>query len=689
MRSTRGEYTVNAALLLLFPLVTVFLTEILSRGGLNHMQVWITEHHTQFIVSYAIAFGLINIFYILPRRFYGAVGVVITALLSVAAFISRQKLLFRGEPLLPWDFIISKEALNITKSASLLELMPAGLWLGISLLAVVVIAGFLLLPRENYRFVDKVSTALLSLLLFVTIIQSATTGKAFSLNVIGWNQTAHYEENGLILGTILNAKCLGLQEPVCYQAETIESILTQCAPAYSVDPDFTPNIIIVMSEAFWDPTVLQGVEFSEDPLPYFHSLKQKHSNGVLLVPVYGGGTANTEFEILTGFSTRFLPQGIVPYVQFVNKPLEALPAILKRQGYEATAIHTYNDWFYRRNIVYRNLGFDRYISKNSFNNPEYSGYYIRDTELSQKILQVLRCTSKPDFVFAVSMQAHGPYSNEENPEAVIKVEGRLRNAETRNILENYTNIIHDVDKSLKLLIEELKLIDEPTVVVFLGDHLPMLGNEFDVYREAGYFENEDSYADYLNKYSVPILIWDNFSTAREDLRLSSNFLGSYILAHTMKTGSPLTDFVWTLQNKGCSVIAAPQYFYHERINEEELTQYALLQYDFLAGNEYAYLFNPFYRPGENLRFALDRGPVVIDQALWPGDNMIEVIGMEYSHNHKVYVNDIPVDTDFVNDTVLKATLPVSELDDLETIAVQVKLIDHMNNIIAESNPYYI
>ena len=678
----------NTVLLILIPFVTLFLPEAIIRGSLAQTLAWISGHPTQFIVSYAVLFGLINIFYVLPRKIYGALGVLVAALFAVAGFISHQKLILRGEPLLPWDFRIGKEALNISQSVELLNPMPSVLILMAGVLVVVVLVGFRLLPREDYRFPQKLSTSLLSLALFLTLVQPTSLQNAFSLNVYEWNQKAHYEENGMVLGFLLNMKCLSVPEPGCYQEDTIEDIIYQSSPAYAVNPDFSPNIIMVMSEAFWDPTVMDEVTFSEDPLPYFHSLQQSCTTGVMLAPVYGGGTANTEFEILTGLSTQFLPQGVIPYVQYVHKPLEALPAILTKQGYEATAIHTYDDWFYRRNSVYQDLGFDRFISKNAFIKPEYYGSYIRDTELSQRILHVLGQTAKPDFIFAVSMQAHGPYSSEENLDSAIKVSGDLKK-ETRAVLENYTNIIFDVDKSLEILIEELKLIDEPTLVVFFGDHLPMLGNNFDVYKEANYMQNEYSYTDYLNKYSVPILVWDNFAMAREDLRLSSNFLGSYVLACSMKTGSSLTDFLSTLNEKGSNLLAAAQYRCHESISEEECAHYALLQYDFLIGNEYVYRLNPLHKPQANHQFALGHGPVVIEKVLCPDKNMLEVLGMDFSQNHIVYVNDIPVDTEFIDENLLKATLPVSDSNKSEPVLIQVKLTDRMKNVITESNVYAV
>jgi len=496
----------------------------------------------------------------------------------------------------------------------------------------------------------------------------------------------NYEENGMMLGFILNARNHSVNEPGGYEQTAVKEIIGQSNPSYSVDPDFMPNIILVMSEAFWDPTILKGVSFSEDPIPFFRSLHQTYSGGIMLTPVYGGGTANTEFEVLTGLSTSFLPPGIIPYVQYVHKPLEALPAIFKRQGYEATAIHTYHNWFYRRNKVYQDLGFDKFISQEFFINPEYYGSYIRDTELSKKILQVMEQSEKPDFIFALSMQAHGPYSRETNPANGIKVSGDLL-PETKAILENYTNIIADVDLSLKLLIESLEQLGEPSAVVFFGDHLPMLGNDFDVYKETGFFLDDSSHTDYLKKYTVPFAVWDNFSDNKENLRLSTSFLGSYILKLSKKEGSPLTDFLNTLNEKGTGMLTSPRYLEEENISQEDYSQYKLLQYDFLIGNEYAYLLKPLNKPAQNPFYLLGYNPAAIENVFLPDDITLEVQGENFSPHHQIFVNDKPLSTTFTSENLLTGQLPEPYINRPEVMEVQVKLTDSMKNIISKSNVY--
>jgi len=680
----------NLKLLILLPFGALFATELIQRGSITGVLDWFISYPNQFIVSYAIFFGLINLFYILPRKIYIFFSTLLLALFSIAALISRQKLLLRGEPLLPWDLKLGKEALTIVQSFDSQAKPEIGFFLIVILLATTVLISLLFWPREKYHPGRKILTSLLACSLFFTLVSYLPLEQTFSLRHINWSQKSNYEENGMLLGFILNAQRMAVEEPPDYQPDNVKNIIGQNNAAYPVDPDFQPNVIIVMSEAFWDPTALEGlngISFSEDPLPYFHSLQQYFTHGTLLSPVYGGGTANTEFEVLTGLSTKFLPAGIVPYVQFVHKPLEALPTIYKRQGYEATAIHTYDNWFYRRNTVYQYLGFDRFISKEFFTEPEYAGPYIRDVELSCKILEQIKQTAKPDFIFAVSMQAHGPYSNEENPDNKIKVDGNLT-ASTKAILENYTNTIADVDKSLAILIEGLKEINEPTLVVFFSDHLPLLGNNYDVYIEAGYFEDENTYEDYLKKYSVPVLVWDNYSTVKEDLRLSASFLGSYILERSKKEGSPLTDFLCTLNKKHSNVITNAQYLNQENITEEELAEYNLLQYDFLLGNEYVYQLKPLHKPKFNEIYTLGSESATIVEVLIPDETTIKVLGENFSPNHQIYINNEPLDTDFVDQTVLTATLPESYFSKQNgSLVIQVKLTDSMQNVISSSNIY--
>ncbi|MDD2235385.1 MAG: LTA synthase family protein [Desulfitobacteriaceae bacterium] len=676
----------NLGLIICLPLLILFALETAFRGSLLSTYSWIIHFPKHFLLTYALIFSLVNLFNILQWRVYLAIGFLFLCFFSVIGFISRQKLIIRGEPLLPWDFTLYNEALNISKGFS--SFNQVALLLVISILTIILLVLVKYIPKGNFNRRKKLVISMLSLALLLSFYTEVISlDKTFSLRLVNWSQKMNSEENGVLLGFFLNTTCQAAEEPADYKEKIVKNLMNDTKSAYPVNPSFKPNIIFVMSEAFWDPTLLEGVSFSEDPIPYFRSLQKEHTSGVMLAPVYGGGTANTEFEVLTGLSTQFLPQGIIPYVEYARKPMAALPAILKHQGYETTAIHTYDNWFYGRNYVYQNMDFDKFISKEFFNQPEYNGQYIRDTELSKRILEEIKKTTRPDFIYAISMQAHGPYSDKENPDNMIKVSGNL-SPESKALLENYTQTISDVDQSLKLLIEGLEQSSEPSIVVFFGDHLPMLGPNYNVYQETNFFQDEINYQDYLNMYSVPFVIWDNFSSNKENLRLSSNFLSSYVLERTNTSGNMMTDFLHTLAQNGSSVVISEEHLLHENISETEISQYKLLQYDILFGHQYAYLLNPDYKPQANTDYVLGDGRALIVNATPPNTSVIEIQGENFLQDHKVYVNGRLVQTDFENPAYITAGLP-KRLSRSGALDIQVKLTDSMGNVISESNTFKI
>ncbi len=183
-----------------------------------------------------------------------------------------------------------------------------------------------------------------------------------------------------------------------------------------------PNVIFIMNEAFWDPTLLKNVKFSEDPLPTVHRLQKEMTSGFLLSPQFGGGTSNVEFEILSGQSMSFMPAGSVPYQQYISRPLPSLASYFKSQGYASTAIHSYERWFWNRENVYRYMGFDEFISKEGFDNPVNKGAFIADDEVSRRIIQEVEENEEPTFIYAVTMQNHGPYDDNRYGDNPIKTE---------------------------------------------------------------------------------------------------------------------------------------------------------------------------------------------------------------------------------------------------------------------------
>jgi phosphoglycerol transferase MdoB-like AlkP superfamily enzyme len=672
----------NLLSLLMIPLVTLMALQIFYNGNLFSVYAWVLKYPKQFLVSYVLMLGIINIFYGLPRKAYLAICGILFGLFSILGFISRQKLIIKGSPLLPTDFSLAKEAIEISSRFKYVYLWMALIAIGAFVLIVLMLK---FTPREKYKWPQKTAVFLTSVTL-LTVFYTAfgPIQKAFALQSNNWSQKMNYEENGMMLGFALNAEYLKVPEPSNYQEGAIKQVREASKATYSADPEFKPNIIFVMSEAFWDPTLMKNVSFSQDPMPFFHSLQKSQTSGIMLSPVYGGGTANTEFEALTGFSTQFLPDGSIPYAQYVNKPIEALPSILQRQGYATSAIHPYDNWFYNRNNVYKNLGFDKFISKEFFNSPKTNGQYILDTELTKKILDEVKATDKPDFIYATSMQNHGPYSSTQNPQNKIKVNGSNLSPASQAILENYTNTVSDVDQSLKQLIEGLKQSKEPTEVIFYGDHLPMLGDDYSVYKDAGFVNGDSSYEDYLKLHSVPFVTWNNFSTTKQNLNLSSNFMGTYALQLARKSGSPMTDFLSNLMKNGSDVVMNQDYLSQGKITPTEVDQYKLLQYDLMFGKNFIDQLEPSHKPPTNNGYIQgDELPKITNVVISNG--LITIQGENFVENDKVYIDGKPMESTFASSNGLSASLPKDLSGKSRTLEIQIKLFDSMSKVISQSN----
>lgn len=259
--------SINLLYLLMIPLVTLLALQIFYNGNLFSVYAWILEYPKQFLISYVLMFGIINIFYGLPRKVYLAICGILFGLFSVLGFISRQKLNIKGAPLLPTDFSLAKEALEISG-----RFKDVYIWMALIAIGALVLIVLLLkfTPPEKYKWSQKTAVFLTSVTL-LTVFYTAfgPIQKAFALQLNNLSQKMNYEENGMMLGFALNAEYLKVPEPANYQEGAIKQIVEGSKATYLADPNFKPNIIFVMSEAFWDPTLMKNVKFNQDPMPFF------------------------------------------------------------------------------------------------------------------------------------------------------------------------------------------------------------------------------------------------------------------------------------------------------------------------------------------------------------------------------------------------------------------------------------
>ncbi|MCM3268744.1 LTA synthase family protein [Paenibacillus elgii] len=363
---------------------------------------------------------------------------------------------------------------------------------------------------------------------------------------------------GLFLLILLQASGY-IRPPVPLPPPEIE-IQTEWSPEELQKP---PNIIILLSEAFWDITQIKSLQFSEDPAPMFHALQEKFTHGTLLSPMFGGGTANVELEVLTGHSMRFFPEDSTPYEQYIKQPTASLASLLAGQGYKTTAISPFYHWFFNSSEVYKHLGFSRFISLEYFNPDEYVGPYIGDHAVVRRIIEESERNPGPDFIFANTMENHYHYWPGKFKKNHIEVKSNMSNAVT-GIAETYAQGLSGADRALQELIMHFSRVKEPTIIVFFGDHLPSL-EKLLVYKESKYISGEDD-PDFLEKmHNTPVVVWSNYlpKEAKEELHMSPSFLGPYILNLAKRPGSPYTDFLSDLYRK---MPVLPPKTYYEAMN---------------------------------------------------------------------------------------------------------------------------
>lgn len=294
------------------------------------------------------------------------------------------------------------------------------------------------------------------------------------------------------------------------------------------------DIVVIQSETFFDVSHLQDITIHDDVTKNFRRYQQEGLHGQVFVPVVGGLTCNSEFEFLTGLRIRDIRHMDVPYETMPLNPVPSLAKDFKSVGYETIGIHGYFGQFFRRNDVYPCLGLDTFITLHDFENPKYYGPWLSDEDIFDKVLETLDKDEKDKFIFTVTMQNHGPFS-QKSLEDTVQVDGLSQNDE-----ESFTNYVSGLgisDKALETFMEKLRHRQKETIVVFYGDHI--IGINHDLVTQDGYFtENEH------NRYKTDYFVWSNRGTvSAQEKNLSLLSLGRYVKAQVMPS-SYFDTFVW-------------------------------------------------------------------------------------------------------------------------------------------------
>lgn len=387
-----------------------------------------------------------------------------------------------------------------------------------------------------------------------------------------------------------------------------------------------PNIICILLESFVDPGLIRFLETSGDPIPNFHNLYENFTSGYLEVPVVGAGTANTEFEILTGMGMQFFGLGEYPYKTVLKETnCESVAADLKTLGFGAHAVHNNGGNFYSRKDVFSQMGFDTFTSKEMMDITEYTpiGTWPTDDILIGEVEKSLNYTpDQPDFVYTITVEGHGAYPEEkvlDNPEIVVtgpEDEG------LRNQWEYYVNQIHQVDDFIGDLIDMLSKRDEKTFVVMFGDHLPTMNLTEEDMTTGSLF---------LTQYAT----WNNFGLEKDDKDMTAYQL--------------LADMLDDL-----GIHTGTMFTYHQNredyaLEEEYQAGMELLQYDILYGKHYVYDGGNPYPATEIVMGTQD---VCLESIREEGDYFY-LTGENFTKWSKLYVNGEKVSTKYISSNELR------------------------------------
>ncbi|EYE88715.1 sulfatase [Fervidicella metallireducens AeB] len=566
--------------------IPIFISEFLLRGHLKPTLKSFFYHQTLFNIIF-----LAGIYLTLISLFGKYLSTFILSVISLLlVFANYIKIKFFNEPFFPWEMYLIKNALLISKQYINIKII-----LGLSALLLTLI--FILLKyKKNIKKIFKIKPKIAALPIALTVVipnftivnsskflSELNMGKSWYVGKQEMLANGFFVQNYLYLTEMkkyLNNKPKGYSKNNMLEIDKDLSI----EKLHSESNIEKPNVIVIMSESFWDPTQLNGVSFNKDITQNL----RKYKKGEIISPVFGGGTANTEFEALTGFSMYYINPGIIPYNVYLRRNTPSIASVFKENGYQTTAIHPNVGDFYNRTSVYKYFGFDEFIDIKGFDeNSEKKGPHISDEKTVEKILSLLNRDNNPKFIFAVTMQNHDPYyGNYEN----LEVEAKSDNLDEieSSILSNFGQGIYDADKSLGQIINALSKTNKPTLLYFFGDHLPRLGYPkglLDIYNNCSFFEGASVLNKDLRLYKTPFVTWSNYKNMQPINQLISPAQIAFEILTDSEVKYP--NYFNILKE-----IRAKYPIMHnnlkEKVNSEDeiVKKYEMIQYDLLFGKQY-------------------------------------------------------------------------------------------------------
>ena len=612
----------------IFVFSVTFLIEMISRGSIRLTLEYSMNNTKLFLCNMMLVNCFFAIIFLFKRRLLVAFHV--TILLAVFSTVQYLLLKMRGTPLTFSDIRAAGFG-----AAILREQINSH---GVIGLGVIIFVGYIMIAKKlavvkKERHIILFVGSILMCGIYISIIERMGI---VSNNT--WAQNTDYLSNGTIYSFVNSYRSSKVSRPEGYGKNKIleiKSTIEQDEEIFPVMED-RMNIVMIQVEAWTDPMDIQGITYSEDPMPNLRHAMNQYSSGKLNVDVLGGATVNTEFEVLTGLPIENRPSGEYPYLTVLtHSSIEALPFYLNEK-YQTTAIHNYYGDFYNRDKVFANIGFQRYISMETMINLHKADYYPSDSVFIDYIPQILTESSERDFIYGITVEMHGPYATGILDDAKLVSEGNYSETVLNN-MDHYINALHKTDQYLGELLEYFDSLDEPLICFVFGDHQPAL----ELWQDENYNSANPDY----NYYQVPYICYNNMGLKEEDADMDANRVGEYLLKLTKNNGGLISSF-HDVYSK----------------NEEYEQNLKLLEYDILSGKQYLYEENNPYTV-QPMEYGLE--DMFFTEVKTASDGILVIDGGGFNESCQADLNGKTVSVEYVNDQQIRVDAKLKDGDVLE------------------------
>ena len=606
---------------------------------------WAFTHPVEFLYNTLIIFATMTIALLFRRRRF--VWFMISLVWLALGTSNGVILMNRMTPFTLYDLQNVADGLTIaTTYFSNIQIILFAVALVLGVAAIVLI----FIRSEKWQNINY-KKSLAAILIAAAVAAGATVGleRAGTISTFFGNLNYAYRDYGMPYCFIATSVSAGISKPRGYSEEMIAELLedktrkgTDTILKEKKDSTDHPNIIVLQMESFTVAQDYANIEVSQDPTPVFNSLYDKYTSGTFVVPACGAGTANTEFEVLTGISAKFFGPGEYPYKgKLRENTLENMAYVTRSHGYNTAALHDHRALFYNRNEVYANLGFNTFTSVEYMNNVSFTPTnWCKDKVLTDEIMEIMESTEERDFMHVISVEGHGAYPTEQ----VFKhpyTEVTADDEETKWKYEYYLNECHEMDTFIGDLIDRIEESGEPTVMIIYGDHIPALDVKEENYKQA-------------DLYSTRYVIWDNIGLPKEDRDIHSYESGAMLLEDAGLTHEGII-------------------FDYQQTNDPEedntyLSDQEALAYDMLYGKQFAYGGS---KPYERVDMKMGHKSIKIRDLIKIGDRYY-LRGENFTERSVISIEGRQLSTVYLSPTLLALS---EELDPDDIGKLEVSQVD--------------